>query len=76
MHYKIVKRISVFKLNHAENDLERSIALQLKFRMRFAQTRVLYSSIATVIGPTPPGTGVIADATFMASSWHTSPTRR
>lgn len=41
---------------------------QVKSSMRFAESRVLYSSMATVIGPTPPGTGVIIDATFTASS--------
>jgi hypothetical protein len=33
-------------------------------------------SIAIVIGPTPPGTGVIALAFFDTSSNATSPTRR
>jgi hypothetical protein len=37
-----------------------------RFYARFgpppAASTVLYSSIARVIGPTPPGTGVIADA--------------
>lgn len=33
-------------------------------------------NMATVIGPTPPGTGVIADATNLASSKSTSPTKR
>ncbi len=32
------------------------------------------SKQAIVIGPTPPGTGVIADANFDASSKSTSPT--
>lgn len=41
---------------------------QVKLSMRLAASRVLYSSMATVIGPTPPGTGVITDATFTASS--------
>ena len=34
------------------------------------------SSIAIVIGPTPPGTGVISDATSLTSSNFTSPTMR
>lgn len=34
------------------------------------------SSMAIVIGPTPPGTGVIADTTLDASSKQTSPIRR
>eukprot|EP01139_Manchomonas_bermudensis_P024945 Amastigsp_a843951_62.p2 type:complete len:183 gc:universal Amastigsp_a843951_62:206-754(+) len=33
-------------------------------------------SMATVIGPTPPGTGVIKDATPCASAKETSPTNR
>ena len=33
-------------------------------------------NLATVTGPTPPGTGVIAPAFFAASSKATSPTRR
>ena len=33
------------------------------------------SSIAIVIGPTPRGTGVIADATSLTASKSTSPTR-
>lgn len=35
---------------------------------------VFFMSIAIVIGPTPPGTGVIADATGSAVSNSTSPT--
>ncbi len=35
---------------------------------------VFFISIAIVIGPTPPGTGVIAPATFSAVSNSTSPT--
>ena len=35
---------------------------------RLAESRVLHKSMAIVIGPTPPGTGVTADATFNASS--------
>jgi len=37
---------------------------------------VFASKQAIVMGPTPPGTGVIARATFDASSKSTSPTRR
>jgi len=33
-----------------------------------AESRVFERSIAIVMGPTPPGTGVMADATFDASS--------
>lgn len=35
---------------------------------RFAAVSVLERSIAMVIGPTPPGTGVIAEAILLASS--------
>jgi hypothetical protein len=49
---------------------------QVKLSIRLAESKVLIRSIVTVIGPTPPGTGVITDATFMTSSKHTSPTRR
>ena len=42
----------------------------------FAAITTLDISWATVIGPTPPGTGVIWDATLEASSNLTSPTRR
>src|ERR1700733_7463715 len=41
-----------------------------------AARSVLTSRQATVIWPTPPGTGVIAPATAAASSKATSPTRR
>jgi hypothetical protein len=37
---------------------------------------VFVRSIATVIGPTPPGTGVIAAAFSATASKSTSPTRR
>lgn len=40
----------------------------------WADWTVFFMSIATVIGPTPPGTGVMYDATFFASSKATSPT--
>jgi hypothetical protein len=37
------------------------------YRISFlAAFSVFFISIAIVIGPTPPGTGVIADATFIA----------
>lgn len=39
-------------------------ALALIFAMAFcAERTVLFMSIATVMGPTPPGTGVMTDAT-------------
>lgn len=37
---------------------------------------VFLISIATVMGPTPPGTAVMYAATFLASSNATSPTNR
>ena len=44
-------------------------------RRRRAAVRVLASSIATVSGPTPPGTGVIAAAFGATAGKSTSPTR-
>ena len=44
--------------------------------MRAAALSVLSISIAIVIAPTPPGTGVMCDATWRADSKCTSPTRR
>ena len=41
----------------------------------FAASSVLRSSIAIVIGPTPPGTGVISAARSAAAAKSTSPTR-
>ena len=41
---------------------------------RIALSREFRKTIETVIGPTPPGTGVIAEATFLTSSKSTSPT--
>ncbi len=41
-----------------------------------AAKTVFFISIATVIGPTPPGTGVIQLALFLACSKSTSPTNR
>ena len=40
----------------------------------FAESKVLDKSMAIVMGPTPPGTGVIAEAFKEASSKQTSPT--
>mmetsp|Transcript_11886 Transcript_11886/g.31409 ORF Transcript_11886/g.31409 Transcript_11886/m.31409 type:complete len:222 (+) Transcript_11886:103-768(+) len=41
-----------------------------------ARLSVFFRSMAMVIGPTPPGTGVISDATSTASANATSPTSR
>lgn len=46
------------------------------WRAFLAERTVFFISMATVIGPTPPGTGVITPATFDASSKFTSPTKR
>ncbi|CAG7874281.1 unnamed protein product [Brassica rapa] len=43
---------------------------------RLAPSKVFLSSIATVIRPTPPGTGVMNPATLEASEKSTSPTNR
>mmetsp|Transcript_15182 Transcript_15182/g.45779 ORF Transcript_15182/g.45779 Transcript_15182/m.45779 type:complete len:373 (+) Transcript_15182:227-1345(+) len=43
---------------------------------RLKLSRVLVRSMAMVIGPTPPGTGVMRDAFSLASSKCTSPTSR
>ncbi len=40
---------------------------------RLAASTVLLMSMATVIGPTPPGTGVTKEALDVASSYATSP---
>lgn len=45
-------------------------------KARFAESRVLERSIDMVTGPMPPGTGVMADATFTASWKQTSPLTR
>lgn len=45
-----------------------SSALSLTLCILLAEMSVLDNSMAMVIGPTPPGTGVIAEAIFDASS--------
>src|SRR5579884_809737 len=45
-------------------------------RWRLAASKVLRNSMAIVIGPTPPGTGVIALALCFTVSNSTSPTSR
>lgn len=42
--------------------------VQLKLNARLADSRVFERSIEIVTGPTPPGTGVMAETTFIASS--------
>mmetsp|Transcript_27223 Transcript_27223/g.84631 ORF Transcript_27223/g.84631 Transcript_27223/m.84631 type:complete len:308 (+) Transcript_27223:1228-2151(+) len=41
-----------------------------------ASSSVFWRSMQMVMGPTPPGTGVILDATRFAAAYSTSPTRR
>jgi hypothetical protein len=45
-------------------------------RVLMDESAVLRMSMAMVMGPTPPGTGVIMDATFLADAKSTSPTKR
>mmetsp|Transcript_9477 Transcript_9477/g.15050 ORF Transcript_9477/g.15050 Transcript_9477/m.15050 type:complete len:221 (-) Transcript_9477:494-1156(-) len=45
-------------------------------RLSLARLSVFFSSMAMVIGPTPPGTGVMREATRLASPKCTSPTSR
>lgn len=53
-----------------------SFAPRLRFAAFRAALTVLAISMATVTGPTPPGTGVIADAFSLTVSKSTSPTSR
>src|SRR5258706_1138201 len=54
----------------------RHVYLTLSPKAISAALSVFSSSMAIVIGPTPPGTGVIAPATSFADSKSTSPTVR
>ena len=45
-------------------------------RSSLALSTVLLSNMATVMGPTPPGTGVMYDARSLATLNSTSPTKR
>lgn len=45
-----------------------------ELKVRAAPSNVFCISMAMVIGPTPPGTGVICDAFCLASAKLTSPT--
>ena len=54
----------------------RSKAAAHPFTAKRAAVRVLCRSMAMVIGPTPPGTGVMAAAFSDTASKSTSPTRR
>ncbi len=49
------------------------LGYSLMFTARLADARVFAISMAMVIGPTPPGTGVMAPATLLTSSKSTSP---
>ena len=55
---------------------KRRSARKSDYRNCFAALTVFAINIAIVIGPTPPGTGVIAPAFFDTSSNATSPTSR
>src|SRR5256885_8548985 len=58
-------------------DLFEEIERQLLHRAAISAARTVFSiSIAIVIGPTPPGTGVILDATSRTPSKSTSPFNR
>jgi len=57
-------------------DAWRQIAGSGKLFWLAAAIRVLRRRQAMVIGPTPPGTGVMAPATCLASANATSPTSR
>ena len=57
-------------------EVERRTAHRPALRNLTAASTVLASSMAMVIGPTPPGTGVIAAATSLTPSKSTSPTTR
>lgn len=61
--YKIVssQKKNTLGLGHLYNP-------QMKLCVLFAEMSVLERSIAIVIGPTPPGTGVTAAAILQASS--------
>lgn len=56
----------------------RTVKFQVVFKILLAAfwalSTVFFINIATVIGPTPPGTGVMYEATLLASSKATSPT--
>lgn len=49
-------------------NLDSDYKYHLKLCILFAELSVLDSNIAMVIGPTPPGTGVTAEATLQTSS--------
>ena len=49
------------------------LGYSLMFTARLADASVFAISMAMVIGPTPPGTGVMAPATLLTSSKSTSP---
>jgi len=66
-------------LTHTDTQMQRqtdtqTVTLTCWAMSRSAQSTVLLSNITTVIGPTPPGTGVIHDATDFTASKSTSPT--
>ena len=56
--------------------LEAGHSLEFRWMLMSAAFRVLTSSMAIVIGPTPPGTGVIASAFWETAAKSTSPSNR
>lgn len=55
-------------LMHKISIQEQSLSVQVNLNVRLAASRVLERSIEIATGPTPPGTGVMADTTLIASS--------
>jgi Flp pilus assembly protein TadD len=64
-------------LARRSSDLSAALSIVRRcYKAISAARTVLLSSIAMVIGPTPPGFGVMAPATWRTASKSTSPTRR
>lgn len=69
-NYPTSKVMYTFFFNYVSYSLPAATAVL------FVPFTVFRNNIAMVIGPTPPGTGVILDATSLAFSKSTSPTKR
>ena len=69
---KLMLTNKLLKLSNPFNYISGSF----KLRLLQAAVTVFLNKQAIVIGPTPPGTGVIADATFETLSKSTSPTKQ
>jgi len=65
---KMLKKATLKSKNPINKNYRPFSQCHSKLCTLFAEMSVFWSSIAMVIGPTPPGTGVTAEATFMASS--------